>query len=45
VLEDSIQLAAAERHPDIPVREASVHRRHKHPAKQVARASSAAAGQ
>jgi D-alanyl-D-alanine-carboxypeptidase/D-alanyl-D-alanine-endopeptidase len=45
VLEDSIQLAADEHHSDMPVRDAPVHKHHKHPAKQVARTSSAAAGQ
>jgi D-alanyl-D-alanine-carboxypeptidase/D-alanyl-D-alanine-endopeptidase len=44
VLEDSIQLAADEHHPDAPVRDATVHKHHKHPARQAARAT-AAAGQ
>jgi D-alanyl-D-alanine-carboxypeptidase/D-alanyl-D-alanine-endopeptidase len=45
VLEDSIQLAAAEHRSDVPMRDATVHKRHKHPARQVARTSAAAAGQ
>jgi D-alanyl-D-alanine-carboxypeptidase/D-alanyl-D-alanine-endopeptidase len=45
VLEDSVQLAADAHHSDLPVRDATVHKRHKHPARQVARTSAAAAGQ
>jgi hypothetical protein len=45
VLEDSIQLAAAEHQSDVPVHDATVHKHHKHPAKQITRTSAATAGQ
>jgi serine-type D-Ala-D-Ala carboxypeptidase/endopeptidase len=44
VLEDTIQLAAADHHLDIPAHEAPVHRRHRRPAKQIARTGAAASG-
>jgi D-alanyl-D-alanine-carboxypeptidase/D-alanyl-D-alanine-endopeptidase len=40
---DSMELAADESHPDVPVHKATVHKHHKHPARQVTRTSVIAA--